>query len=290
MSNSLFEFKQNDINRINIKFLYISKSKYDDDWHSIMHTHSFTELFYVVSGSGSFKIEDKVFTVKEDDLVIVNPHVSHTESSKDSNPMEYIVVGVDGISLAVANSEEDFDNYSPFSIHNYSKYRREMLSYMNNLLYEVEKKNEYYEVICQNLLEVLILNVKRRIKSNLVVSVEKKITKECNFIKNYIDVHYSLDLNLDYLASITHMSKYYLVRVFKKFMGVSPIDYLINKRISVSKILLETTDHSIDQISKVSGFNSQSYFNQVFKERVGISPTKYKRQFTDKKIDSHNSI
>lgn len=283
MSNSLFEFKQSDINRINIKFLYISKSKYDDDWHSLIHTHSFTELFYVVSGSGSFRIEDKVFTVKEDDLVIVNPHVSHTESSKGSNPMEYIVVGVDGISLAEAKNEEDFENYSPFSIHNYSKYRNEVLSYMNNLLYEVEMKNEYYEIICQNLLEVLILNVKRRIKSNLVISIEKKITKECNFIKNYIDVHYSLDLNLDYLASITHMSKYYLVRVFKKFMGVSPIDYLINKRISVAKILLETTDYSINQISKVSGFNSQSYFNQVFKERVGISPTNYKSQYADKK-------
>lgn len=286
MSNSLFEFKPSDINRINIKFLYISKSKYDADWHSLMHTHSFTELFYVVSGRGSFRIEDKVFTVKEDDLVIVNPHVSHTESSKDSNPLEYIVLGVDGLSLAEAEREEDFEKHSPFSIHNYSKYRHEMLSYMNNLLYEVEKKNDYYEVICQNLLEVLILNVKRRIKSSLVISVEEKITKECNYVKNYIDVHYSSDLNLDYLASITHISKYYLIRVFKKFMGVSPIEYLINKRISVAKILLETADYSIDQISKVSGFNSQSYFNQVFKERVGISPTKYKKQYTDNKIQS----
>ncbi|MCM0648098.1 AraC family transcriptional regulator [Clostridium swellfunianum] len=286
MSSSLFEFKHSDVNRINIKFLYISKSKYDYDWHSIMHTHSFTELFYVVSGRGSFRIEDKIFTVKEDDLVIVNPHVAHTESSKDSSPLEYIVVGVDGISLAEAINEEDLKNHGSFSIHNYSRYRHEMLSYMNNLLYEVENKNEHYEVICQNLLEVLILNVKRRIKSDLVISAEKKTTKECNYIKNYIDVHYSSDLNLDYLASITHMSKYYLVRVFKKFMGVSPIEYLISKRISVAKLLLETTDYSIDQIIKVSGFNSQSYFNQVFKERVGISPTKYKKQYTDKKIQS----
>lgn len=288
MSNNLFEFKQGDINKINVKFLYISKSKYEDDWHSIMHTHAFTELFYVVSGTGVFKIEDNEFSVKEDDLVIVPPHVSHTESSMDSNPLEYIVLGIDGISLTVAAEEDDLENYSPYSIHNYTKYRHEVLSYMNSLLYEVEKKDEYYETICQNLLEVLIINVKRRTKSNLIISSEKNITKECNFIKNYIDVHYSYDLNLDYLASITHMSKYYLVRIFKKFMGVSPIDYLVNKRTSVAKILLETTDYSMDEISKISGFNSQSYFNQVFKERVGITPSQYRRQYTDQKSAQGN--
>lgn len=274
MSNNLFEFKNNDINKINVKLLYISKSKYEDDWHSIIHTHSFTELFYVVNGSGSFKIEDKDFTVKENDLVIVNSHVSHTESSKDSNPLEYIVIGLDGISLEVINS---------YSIHNYSKYKHEILYYMNNLLYEVQQKEEYYEDVCQNLLEALILNVKRRTKSNLVISSEKNYNKECALIKNYIDLHYSSDLTLNYLASITHMNKYYLIHVFKKFMGTSPIDYLIEKRISVSKFLLETTEHSMEQISEIVGFTSQSYFNQIFRKRVEMSPRKYRNQYKTKK-------
>ena len=51
-----------------------------------MHMHPFTELFYVVSGEGLFLIEDKSFTVKQDDLVIVNANILHTESSKDANP------------------------------------------------------------------------------------------------------------------------------------------------------------------------------------------------------------
>lgn len=285
MSNTLFEFKNNEINKVNAKLLYVSKSKYEEDWHSTMHTHSFTELFYVVHGRGSFRVEDIAFTVKEDDLVIVNSNVSHTESSKDSNPLEYIVLGIDGMSLIV-DGDEDFEKLYSYSIHNYSKHKHEILFYLNNLLCEIEKRDKHYEAICQNLLEILILNVIRRTKSNLVLSSIKNINKECAFIKNYIDVHYSSNLTLESLASVAHMNKYYLVHVFKKYIGTSPIDYLIEKRTSISKTLLETTDHSMEQISEIVGFTSQSYFNQIFKKRVGITPSKYRSQYNIKKSNN----
>lgn len=279
MSNNLFEFKSNEINDLNVKLLYISKAKYEEDWHSTMHSHSFTELFYVLHGSGSFKVEQNEFSVKEDDLIIVNPHIAHTESSKDCNPLEYIVIGIDGLSLAINDASNDSEQINAYSMYNYSKYKHEVLSYMNSLLYEITKRDKYYEAICQNLIEALIFNVKRRTKSNLVPSSIKNINKECAFIKNYIDTHYTSNLNLDYLSSIAHMNKYYLIHVFKKFMNISPINYLIEKRISVSKFLLETTEYSMEQISDIVGFTSQSYFNQTFKKRVGISPTKYRNQY-----------
>ena len=51
-----------------------SLSRYENDWPSIPHTHAFTELFYVLEGSGEFVIEDETFTISKDDLIIVNPH------------------------------------------------------------------------------------------------------------------------------------------------------------------------------------------------------------------------
>ncbi|GAA0182342.1 AraC family transcriptional regulator [Clostridium sediminicola] len=286
MSNTLFEFKSNEISKTNAKLRYASKSKYEDDWHSTMHLHPFTELFYVVHGSGHFKIEDKDFTVKENDLVIVNANVLHTESSKDSNPLEYIVLGIDGISLMIDGSADDSELTNSYSIHNYNKYKHEILFYLDNLLREVERKEEHYQSICQNLLEILILNVIRRTKSNLVLSSTKNINKECAYIKKYIDVHYASNLSLDSLATIAFMNKYYLVHEFKKYTGTSPIDYLIEKRISVSKMLLETTRYSMEQITEIIGFSSQSYFNQVFKKKVGTSPSKYRKSYGNNKKDN----
>jgi mannose-6-phosphate isomerase-like protein (cupin superfamily) len=119
MSSNLFGFKKNEINKMDTKFIYISKSKYESDWHSTMHTHSFTELFYVLNGSGIFKIENEELNVKENDLVIVNPHVSHTESSKDSNPLEYIVIGIDGLSLTTEYSMDQISQIVGFTSQSY---------------------------------------------------------------------------------------------------------------------------------------------------------------------------
>ena len=68
------------------KLLNVSSSRYGGDWHSVPHTHSHTELFYIVSGKGQFLIRDQVFPVGVNNLVIINPDVSHTEDSLNSSP------------------------------------------------------------------------------------------------------------------------------------------------------------------------------------------------------------
>ena len=83
-----------------IKLLYASSSRYGGDWHSSPHTHYCTEIFYVTEGNGQFQIEDKVYPVNAHDLVIVNPNVSHTELSHNSNPLAYIVLGLEDVELS----------------------------------------------------------------------------------------------------------------------------------------------------------------------------------------------
>ena len=83
-----------------------SLSRYENDWPSIPHTHAFTELFYVLEGSGEFVIEDETFTISKDDLIIVNPHIQHTETSRNAAPLSYFTVGVDGISFSFHDQKE----------------------------------------------------------------------------------------------------------------------------------------------------------------------------------------
>lgn len=275
MSNTLYRFNNVKKHECPAKLLYISKAKYEEDWHSTMHMHPFTELFYVVNGSGLFKIQDKSFAVRTDDLVIVNANLLHTESSKDSNPLEYIVLGIDGMSLKSLKEDEGIDE-GLYSIHNYQKYREVFLFFLNSILNEAMTKNENYEAICQNFLEILILNITRRTNSSIMLSPNNNTNMDCAYIKKYIDVRYASDLNLDMLAAAAHTNKYYLVHSFKKAFGISPIDYLIEKRISVAKILLETTKYSVSEIAKIVGYNSQSHFCITFKKRTGITPSKHR--------------
>lgn len=95
-------------------------------------------------------------------------------------------------------------------------------------------------------------------------------------IKNYIDSHYSEDITLDFLAGLTYINKFHLVHSFTKQVGLSPINYVINRRIEESKNLLKTTNYSVRDITTIVGFSNSSYFSQTFKKMTGESPRSYR--------------
>ena len=264
------ESKEKALEKIDARLLYITEARYGKDWHSIVHTHHFTELFFVTHGEGNFIVENQSFPVKENDLVIVNPNVSHTESGNEGTPLEYIVLGINGLQF---KTDGKFD----YSIHNFLHNREQVYFYLKALLHEVQTKEENFESICQNLLEILIWNIMRKTKTTLSVAPTKKITKECRFIEQYLDEHFMEDITLQTLSDLTYLNKYYLVHAFKHYKGISPINYLIEKRISEAKHLLDTTNYPIAKVASVVGFSSQSYFSQVFRKETGLSPNEYRK-------------
>lgn len=267
---------------INTKLIYVSKSKYEGDWHSAQHSHYFTELFYIVSGKGNFMVEGEIFPVKENELVVVNPNINHTEKSMDESPLEYIVLGIYGVVFNFSK-EEHRDKYSVFD---FSENKEEVFGYLMSLIKEIEQKKMNYELICQNILDVLLIKIMRNADHVTINKVElsKKISNECNKVKRYLDSKYSDNITLDDLVELTHISKYYLIHVFTEYSGLSPIKYLNHKRITESKNLLENTDHSVADISLSVGFSSQSYFSQVFKKAMGVSPNEYRKEIKKLKI------
>ena len=67
------------LTRDKARLLYVSSATYGGDWISTPHTHYCSELFYVIDGVGQFQVEDNIFPVSANDLVVINPNVSHTE-------------------------------------------------------------------------------------------------------------------------------------------------------------------------------------------------------------------
>lgn len=266
------------IDRNKVKLLYVSTAKYGGDWHSTLHTHACTEIFYVVGGSGKFNIEGKLLPVTTDDMVIVNPNVEHTEVSYNKRPLEYIVLGVEGLEYSAG---EDADER--WFMTNMQNAREALLHALREMLREIEYKAVGYELICQDLLEVLILRLMRHAGLQFLPTKTehrkpgRKPSKECAAVRHYIDNHFKENINLDMLSDLVHVNKYYMVHSFTKEYGISPINYLISRRIEESKYLLSDTDHSLSQISHMLGFSSPSYFSQSFRRLEGMSPMEFRR-------------
>lgn len=270
MGNTRYQLTEMENKNITAKLLYVSSSRYEGDWPSLKHTHYFTELFYVRKGGGNFIVEDKIFPIAKDDLVIINPNVAHTEISLDTTPLEYIIIGVESLIFSFG----DNDDYIYFSCKNSQK---NLLFYFISMLKEMEQKEKKYELVCQNLLKVLIINLMRHTDYAFEIAPTQKASRECGRIKRYIDSNFSDDITLDSLAKMAHLNKYYLIHVFTKYYGFSPISYLNEKRIQSSKELLLSTNHTIAEVAQLSGFSSQSYFAQSFRKACGMTAGKYRK-------------
>lgn len=263
--------------RSHVKLLNAASCRYGGDWHSVPHGHNYTELFFIVSGKGQFLIQGQVYPVDVNNLIIINPNVPHTEASRNAQPLEYIVLGISGMELA-----SDTNSNCRFCILD-SYESKEISTCLRNILREMERKNPGYEDICQAYTEILTIRLMRSIA--ISPQAEAQVVsgnQQCATVKRYIDLHFKESLSLEQLAEEAHMNKYYLSHAFKQEYGISPINYLISRRIEESKYLLSETDLSMSQIAHILGFSSLSYFSQVFRKAHGTSPMDFRQ--TSKKI------
>ena len=261
-----------------IKLLNIASATYGGDWHSLPHTHNHMELFYIVGGKGQFLIEDRLYPVDASKLVIINRNVNHTEIGVKEAPLQYIVMGIEGLELPAGD-----DSNGQYVILGHFDESREIYSCIKNILREMELKSPGYEDICQAYTEILTIRLMRSIELSVPgESQHSANNRQCAAAQRYIDLHFKEALTLDDLAEQVHINKYYLSHAFKREYGVSPMNYVITRRIEESKYLLAETDLSTSHISQLLGFSSPSYFSQVFRKAENTSPMEYRQSIRDK--------
>ncbi|MBH5318846.1 AraC family transcriptional regulator [Paenibacillus sp. GSMTC-2017] len=94
----------------------------------------------------------------------------------------------------------------------------------------------------------------------------------------FMDEHYSKPITLNMLSEMLDCSVGHLVKLFKREMGCSPIQYLNRIRITEAKELLLTSDASLEEISSFIGYVDKYYFSRSFKKQTGLSPIQYRLQ------------
>lgn len=99
-------------------------------------------------------------------------------------------------------------------------------------------------------------------------------------VVKYMKENYAYEVTLAELAQLIPMSEGQFCRVFKQYMKMSPMQYLMRYRILQSCHLLQETDKKIGEIANLAGFNNISYFNKVFLKTIGCTPKEYRNSDT----------
>ena len=125
----------------------------------------------------------------------------------------------------------------------------------------------YYQIsLIYKFFSLLFQNSNQKIKTDIVTSAKK-----------IIDYNFDKELSVVTIAESLYTDTSYLIRKFTEKQGISPKEYIIEKRLVLAKKLLRETDSSVIEISNSVGYSDQFYFSRIFKKKVGMSPTAYRK-------------
>lgn len=94
----------------------------------------------------------------------------------------------------------------------------------------------------------------------------------------FIQINLGSSLKVSQLANRANLNTDYFSRIFHRYTGQSPLNYILHKRIERAQYLIITTNKQQDEIAEMTGFYNAQYFSRVFKKLTGLTPGAYKTQ------------
>ncbi|MBO5008637.1 MAG: helix-turn-helix domain-containing protein [Clostridia bacterium] len=244
-----------------------------------MHLHNFYELLFFQEGDAVYKVEGNNYELSGGEILITNPRELHSPVFKSNQEYTRMMLSVKPGYL----SEFLTHKYDPFAA-----LKKRKLGTKNkidaNLVqkFELDKKmntiGEYYnsdlpekEVMIKSTLLQLLVNI------NNIVGVELSKTSSSNIdnIIYFINENLSSKITLDDLANEFYLNKYHIAHLFKEKMGMTFMQYITTKRITLSKELI-SKGIPLQQVSEMVGYNDYSNFYRTFVKMCGIPPNKLK--------------
>lgn len=149
------------------------------------------------------------------------------------------------------------------------------------LLAEHEQSKEYAHLFCQNIAENIMIDVLRRLRQVPAHDPAAKYMTQVVFsirqVRDYIDQNFNIELTVGRLAALACLSTEHFIRSFKRLTGISPMQYVITKRIDAATYSLIYTDKTIKTICYEIGFSDINNFVRKFKSLMGVTPNEYKK-------------
>lgn len=131
---------------------------------------------------------------------------------------------------------------------------------------------EWYERMqLHGLVEILISYFVKHAKRKQIVN-DERIAK----VLDYVNQNVAKSITIEELADKACLTKSYLIRVFRQNLGITPLQYVIRKKIQYSQTLLLESDMTIQQVATTIGIPDVSYFIRLFKKNLGFTPQEYR--------------
>ena len=145
-----------------------------------------------------------------------------------------------------------------------------------SIIIELQHCQNDYEEMLVLLLRHLLINFHRELTREHILKSEY-LDQEMNTAVTYFSENYNQNINIEDYAASRGMSVSWFIRNFKKYTGSTPMQFIVGTRINNAQMLLDATTYSINEISKIVGYDNQLYFSRLFHKLKGYSPREYRK-------------
>ena len=223
------------------------------------HMHTTWELIYCTSGSGSLVFDDRTITYAENDVAVIPPHIPHSNRSDEGFTNVHLNIS----DMPLAYTEPVIVRADP-----------------NGSLKDAFTAAYYYYTSPSNagalLLPLYGQLIAAHLKTSQPADMRSSVVLE---IENDILQHFS-DCNYDLHAFLQSLpfSPEYLTRLFKRETGMTPAQYLKNRRLENAASILAVMygRGNVSETARMCGFNDPLYFSRQFRQKYGVSPRDFK--------------
>lgn len=249
------------------------------------------EFFYVTKGGLKVQIDEKVCTIYTGEGAIINSASLRSLLPIPDEECGYIAITIQPDLFFDSKNETIMNKYirpmmqNQFTFDNFlsptTEWMAEVLDLINKT-YDHEKQMGFgHELFVKsNILKILGLCLEHATYLNIPVN-NNKIALVKHAI-TYIHNNYKIDFSLGDMAEAVHVSREYLCKIFKEVAGYPMVTFLNRYRVLKSLEQLDIADIKISEVALESGFNHISYYNKVFLELLGCSPTEYRNKNTER--------
>lgn len=280
--------KQNNIN--NLQFSYsIDSFKFNkkypylifecglyNDSITDLHKHNFFEIGICKKGTGLFLIENKIYSYKPGDIILIDRNLYHRAQSNDKDEDLWAFCYI------------NFEKWTGKSISSNSHIvtnkfiDKELYSIINITINEFQNKNDYFENVIDGLIISIFHSIKRRMDNSNIINLDLQLPPKLDL---RINKAITLMLKNEYfsysirkIAAECNLSTSHFRQLFKKQIGYSPKEYQTQIRIKKAMSLLLTNNDKMINIAYTCGFESLTSFNRQFKNQTGTTPLQWKEE------------
>lgn len=247
-----------------------------------VHHHDFFEIYFLLNGQVTFRVEGSTYALEPGDLLLINPQELHHAQVSPGGLYERIVLWIDrGYLQELCGGEDElaacFDNASP----NYTNFLRPSRAQRAELRELLEKlTSEFYgdhlggELYARGLLLQFIVEINRlagRSRRRAKTAESPDLMRQ---VLAYISSHYHENITLDSLSGEFYVSKYYLSHEFSRRVGTSVYRYIIFRRLMRARELLEAGQPP-GAVCQSCGFGDYANFYRAFKSEYGVGPREF---------------